>query len=187
VTSFGQIEHAWLTDVGVRPDHNQDSYAIQLAGDEEGWRHRGHLFLVADGWGSPRAGEIASDLAARIIPSNYRQHARKGPAQALRSAFGEANASIHERTRELGGMGTTSTVLLLRSDGVWVGHVGDTRCYRIRGDVIEQLSYDHSLVWEYAACITLIPTRSRTFPATSSTAAWAGAACAGGHRGAARG
>jgi protein phosphatase len=164
VTSFGQIEHACLTDAGVRRDHNQDSWAIQLAGDEESWRQRGHLFLVADGMGSHPAGMKASDLAAGIIPSSYQEHAQQGPAQALRSAFGEANASIHEKAREFGVMGTTSTVLLLRSDSVWVGHVGDTRCYRIRGDVIEPLSSDHSLVWEYARLHHLNPDEVKDFP-----------------------
>jgi protein phosphatase len=47
-------------------------------------------------------------------------------------------------------MGTTSTALLLRPEGVWIAHVGDSRAYRIRDGQIEQLSFDHSLVWEYA-------------------------------------
>jgi protein phosphatase len=178
VTSFGQIEHACLTDAGVRHEHNQDSWAIKLAGDEEGWRQQGHLFLVADGMGSHPGGEKASELAARIIPSSYQQHTlaariirssyqehvRQGPAQALRSAFEEANASIHEETREFVEIGTTSTVLLLRSNGAWVGHVGDTRCYRIRGDVIEQLTHDHSKVWEYARLHRLDPDEVEGIP-----------------------
>ena len=48
MTRFDQIEHACLTDVGVRRSHNQDNYAIQLAGDEEGWKLRGHLFQVLE-------------------------------------------------------------------------------------------------------------------------------------------
>src|SRR5207249_10699397 len=48
------------------------------------------------------------------------------------------------------GMGTTATALILRADGAWVGHVGDSRVYRIRAGMIEQLSFDHSLVWELA-------------------------------------
>src|SRR5262249_44230876 len=63
------------------------------------------------------------------------------------------NASIHARgqqNREFQGMGTTSTVLLVRPEGAWVGHVGDSRAYRIRDGQIEQLSFDHSLVWEMA-------------------------------------
>src|ERR1041385_8124152 len=47
-------------------------------------------------------------------------------------------------------MGTTGTALVIRPEGAWVGHVGDSRAYRIRGGLIEQLSFDHSLLWELA-------------------------------------
>ena len=153
VTRFDQIEHACLTDVGVRRSCNQDSLAIRLASDEESWRQRGHLFLVADGLGDHFGGEMASEQASQIIPHIYQEHARQGPPQALRRAFVEANASIHDcakKHRVFEGMGATSTALLLRPDGVWVAHVGDSRFYRIREEVIEQLSYDHSLLWEHA-------------------------------------
>ncbi len=94
MTRFDQIEHACLTDVGVRRSHNQDNYAIQLAGDEDGWRLRGHLFLVADGMGAHAVGEKASEQAAHVIPHIYHKHAEMGTTTALRRAFVEANASI---------------------------------------------------------------------------------------------
>jgi protein phosphatase len=153
VTRFDQIEHASLTDVGVRRSHNQDSHAVQLARDEEQWNLRGHLFLVADGMGAHAVGEKASEQAAGLIPHTYHKYAQQGAAAALRKAFVEANASIHafgQANREFEGTGTTTTALLLRPEGAWVGHVGDSRAYRIRDGLIEQLSYDHSLVWEYA-------------------------------------
>src|SRR6516225_3912390 len=154
VTGFDNIEHASLTDVGFRRSHNQDSHAILLASEEEQWRSQGHLFLVADGMGAHAVGELASELAAGVIPHAYHKQARQtSPAQALRKAFIEANSSIHhrgQRNREFEGMGTTSTALLLRPEGVWIAHVGDSRAYRIRDGQIEQLSFDHSLVWEYA-------------------------------------
>jgi protein phosphatase len=154
VTGFDNIEHASLTDVGFRRSHNQDSHAILLAGEEDQWRSQGHLFLVADGMGAHAVGEMASELAAGIIPHAYHKQARQtSPAQALRKAFIEANTSIHhrgQRNKEFEGMGTTGTALLLRPEGVWIGHVGDSRAYRIRDAVIEQLSFDHSLVWEFA-------------------------------------
>jgi protein phosphatase len=153
VIRFDQIEHEKLTDVGVRRSHNQDNYAIQLAPDEEEWRSRGHLFLVADGMGAHAVGEKASEQAVRVIPHTYLKHAQLGPAAALRKAFVEANASIHafgQANREFKGTGTTGTALLLRPEGAWIGHVGDSRAYRIRGGEIEQLTYDHSLLWEYA-------------------------------------
>jgi protein phosphatase len=167
VTRFDQIEHACVTDVGVRRSHNQDNHAVQLAGDDEQWRQRGHLFLVADGMGAHAVGEKASEQAAAVIPHTYHKYAPQGPAAALRKAFSEANASIHacgQQNREFEGMGTTSTALLLRPDGAWVGHVGDSRAYRVRGGVIEQLSYDHSLVWEYARLQQIDPDDVQDIP-----------------------
>ncbi|HEY7308406.1 MAG TPA: protein phosphatase 2C domain-containing protein [Gemmataceae bacterium] len=164
---FDQIEHASLTDVGVRRSHNQDSHAIQLARDDEQWRQRGHLFLVADGMGAHAVGEKASEQAAGLIPHTYHKHVPQGPAAALRKAFIEANASIHacgQQNREFEGMGTTTTALLIRPEGAWVGHVGDSRAYRIRNGVIEQLSYDHSLVWEYARLKRIDPDEVQDIP-----------------------
>ncbi len=168
MTRFDQIEHASLTDVGVRRSHNQDSFAIQLASDEEQWQQRGHLFLVADGMGAHAVGEKASEQAARLIPHTYLKHAPTGPAAALRKSFIEANASIHacgQQNREFAGMGTTTTALLLRPEGAWIGHVGDSRAYRIRDGWIEQLSYDHSLIWEYARIKQIDPDQVHDIPA----------------------
>ena len=151
---FDQLEYASLTDVGVRRSHNQDNLAVQLAADDAQWRQRGHLFLVADGMGAHAVGEKASEQAASVIPHTFLKHAQQGPpGAALRKAFTEANAHIHacgQANREFQGMGTTTTALLLRPEGAWVSHVGDSRVYRIREGWIEQLSYDHSLLWEYA-------------------------------------
>jgi protein phosphatase len=168
VIRFDQFEHASLTDVGVRRSHNQDNHAIQLARDEEQWLQRGHLFLVADGMGAHAVGEKASEQAAAIIPHTYQKHAPQGPVTALRKAFAEANASIHaygQQNSEFKGTGTTSTALLLRQEGAWIGHVGDSRAYRIRDGVIEQLSYDHSLLWEYARINRLDPSEVQGVPA----------------------
>jgi protein phosphatase len=156
-----------LSDVGVRRSHNQDNHAVQLAADEEQWQQRGHLFLVADGMGAHAVGEKASEQAARVIPHAYHKYAQQGPVPALRKAFIEANASIHacgQQNREFEGMGTTSTALLLLPEGAWVGHVGDSRVYRIRDGEIEQLSYDHSLVWEYARLKQMDPDDVQDIP-----------------------
>ncbi len=168
MTRFDQIEHACLSDVGVRRSHNQDAHAVQLAVEEDGWKMRGHLFLVADGMGAHAVGEKASEQAALVIPHIYQKHAQQqGAAASLRRSFVEANASIHacgQQNREFEGMGTTATALLLRPEGAWVGHVGDSRCYRIRGGLIEQLSYDHSLVWEYARVQHIDPDEVEDIP-----------------------
>src|SRR5262249_52091887 len=125
------------------------------------------LFLVADGMGAHAVGEKASELAARIIPHTYHKHAPQGPPAALRKAFIEANSTIHSQgqaNREFAGMGTTATALLVRPEGAWVGHVGDSRCYRIRDGQIEQLSFDHSLVWEYARRQKMNPNQVQGIP-----------------------
>src|SRR5437762_11519719 len=153
VIGFDRIEFASQTDVGIRRSHNQDAHASHLASDETQWQGRGHIFLVADGMGAHAVGELASKLAVDIIPHTYTKHAQEGPAPALRKAFVEANLSIHARgqqNREFEGMGTTATALLVRPEGAWIGHVGDSRAYRVRDGKIEQLSFDHSLVWELA-------------------------------------
>lgn len=167
MTRFDQIEHASLTDVGVRRSHNQDSHAIQLARDDEQWHERGHLFLVADGMGAHAVGEKASEQAAGLIPHTYQKYVHQGPKAALRKAFMEANASIHafgQQNREFAGTGTTTTALLIRPEGAWVGHVGDSRAYRIRDGMIQQLSYDHSWVWEYARIKRIDPSEVKDIP-----------------------
>jgi serine/threonine protein phosphatase PrpC len=153
VIGFKDIDFASLTDVGIRRSHNQDSFASLPATDLEQWQARGHVFLVADGMGAHAVGELASKLAADGIPHIYSKHAEEGPVAALRKAFVEANLSIHNRgqaNKEFEGMGTTAIALVIRPEGAWIGHVGDSRAYRIRAGKIEQLSFDHSLVWELA-------------------------------------
>ena len=167
VTLSDQIEYAVLTDVGVRRPHNQDNCIVQTASDEEHFRQQGHLYVVADGMGAHAVGEKASEQAVHVIPHTYNKYAHEGPIAALRKAFVEANASIHacgQANREFHGMGTTCTALLLRPDGAWVGHVGDSRAYRIRDGVIEQLTYDHSLVWEYARREQIDPSQVHDIP-----------------------
>src|SRR5207247_1597635 len=117
------------------------------------WQKVGHVFLVADGMGGHAVGELASKMAVDNIPHIFSKYAHEGAMAAVRRAFVEANASIYTRgkqNREFERMGTTGTALVLRPEGAWVGHVGDSRAYRIRGGVIEQLSFDHSLLWELA-------------------------------------
>jgi protein phosphatase len=162
-----QIEYAVLTDVGVRRTHNQDSCSAQTASDEERFQHHGHLYVVADGMGAHAVGEKASEQAVHVIPHTYHKYAHEGPGAALRKAFVEANASIHacgQANREFHGMGTTSTALLVRPEAAWIAHVGDSRAYRIRDGVIEQLTYDHSLVWEYARREKIDPSEVQDIP-----------------------
>jgi protein phosphatase len=160
-------EHAELTDVGVRRSHNQDNYGILLANSQDVWRERGHLFIVADGMGAHAVGELASEMAADLIVHTYQKNSQMGPGPALKKAFVEANERIHQRgqqNREFHGMGTTSTALVVRPEGAWVAHVGDSRAYRIRDQVVEQLSFDHSLQWELARRQQVSPDRIAGVP-----------------------
>ena len=148
------LEYCDLTDIGRRRANNQDAKAVLPPWSSEQYRRRGWLFLVADGMGAHAAGEMASALAAEHVPLLYEKTAPRSPPLALKSSIEQANAEIHtrgEHAADLRGMGTTCTVLALLPRGALVGHVGDSRAYRIRGDRIEQLSQDHSLAWQMEA------------------------------------
>ena len=139
------------TDIGRRRSNNQDSKAVLEPWSREVYKRRGWLFVVADGMGAHAAGEMASAIAAEQVPLVYEKLAGRSPALALRLAIEQANNEIHskgESSVDLKGMGTTCTALALVPRGALVGHVGDSRAYRVRGRRIEQLTRDHSLVWE---------------------------------------
>jgi protein phosphatase len=148
------LDYATLSDIGLRRSNNQDSLTVSLAGSEAAWRKRGDLFMVADGMGAHAAGELASKLATDTVPLAYSKLTDRSPPEAARAAVEEANALIHSRgqaSEDFKGMGTTCTTLILLPQGALVAHVGDSRCYRLRGSRIEQLTFDHSLVWEMRA------------------------------------
>jgi len=146
-----QVQYASISDIGFRRRNNQDSYTTQLSSDQETWLSRGHLFVVADGMGGHAVGELASKIAVDTLPLSYFKTKDCDIPEALKQATEAANASIHERgtaNRDFLRMGTTCTSLVLSPQGCVIGHVGDSRCYRIRGSRIDQLSFDHSLQWE---------------------------------------
>ncbi len=148
------LEQAALSDIGLRRGNNQDSFAVALAGDDTDWQRRGHLLMVADGMGAHAAGELASKMACESVPHTYRKSLDRSPADALRHAVSTANASIHDRGQanaEFQGMGTTCSALVLLPRHALVAHVGDSRVYRLRRGKLEQLTFDHSLVWEMMA------------------------------------
>lgn len=146
-----QVRYAALTDVGFRRQNNQDACVVQLAPDAETWQERGHLFVVADGMGGHAVGELASKIAVDTIPHAFDKLRQLNAKDALWAAIEAANAAIYDRgmqNKDFLRMGTTCTSLLLCPQGAIVGHVGDSRVYRIRNRLIDQLSCDHSLVWE---------------------------------------
>jgi len=161
------VSHHTRTDVGVKRSHNQDALVVGRAPNKDAWRVRGDLYVVADGMGAHAVGELASKLAVDTIRLSYTKSRGITSEDALKRAIVEANATIHERgqqNREFEGMGTTATALILGPEGAIVGHVGDSRCYRIRGELIEQISYDHSLVWEVARRQNVQPEDVKSVP-----------------------
>ena len=139
------------TDIGRRRSNNQDSKAVLPPSGSQQYRTRGWLFIVADGMGAHAAGEEASRIAAERVPLVYEKLSGRSPPLALRRSIEQTNAEINakgEGAAEFKGMGTTCTTLAILPRGALVGHIGDSRAYRIRGTTIDQLSRDHSLVWE---------------------------------------
>jgi PPM family protein phosphatase len=122
------------------------------------------LFAVADGMGGAKAGEIASRLAAAAVREEGSE--RVDVAEVIR----EANRRVFERARDdasASGMGTTMTVALVEDDYVTIGHVGDSRAYRLRDAALEQLTEDHSLVAELVRSGKLSPEDAVTHPQRS--------------------
>jgi len=149
-----QIEVAQLSDLGMRRLNNQDALAVVVTKDVNAWNTHGHLLMVADGMGAHAAGELASKLAVDNISHTYFKHRELYPPRALRQAIRDANATIHAKGQSspgFHGMGTTCSCLVLLPQGALVAHIGDSRVYRLRGEKLEQLTFDHSLVWEMAA------------------------------------
>ncbi len=145
------IRYASVSDIGFRRRNNQDSCAIRICSDQQTWREHGHLLMVADGMGGHAVGELASKIAADTVCHTFFKVRDLDVVDALRRSLETANATINERgslNRDFARMGTTCTSLVLCSQGAVIGHVGDSRAYRIRGDRIDQLTFDHSLHWE---------------------------------------
>ncbi len=139
------------TDVGMRRSNNQDASSVALAATPRLGKTRGSLFVVADGMGAHAAGELASQMAATLVPQAYLKRTEQTPPEALRDALLDAHAEIRKRGESdeaFRDMGTTCDALAILPEGALVGHVGDSRVYRLRDRTIEQLTFDHSLVWE---------------------------------------
>jgi PPM family protein phosphatase len=132
-------DQAARTDTGRQRNANEDSLFT-----------RATLFVVADGMGGAQAGEVASKTAAESFD---RELPQAPPERVLRETIEAANRTIHERARkdpDLAGMGTTITAAIVdpEAEEVAIGHVGDSRAYRLRGGRFERLTRDHSLVEE---------------------------------------
>jgi protein phosphatase len=155
------ITSAGRTDVGVIRSGNEDSF--RMIPD------RG-IFVVADGMGGHAAGEVASEMAVRIVADEI--HSLRGltdqqVADRMRAAIRTANGAIFQRTlteHDKRGMGTTVTALTLYGTRFLIGQVGDSRAYLMRDSRLSQLTKDHSYVQEQVDAGYLTPEQARTHP-----------------------
>jgi serine/threonine protein phosphatase PrpC len=155
------------TDVGLVRSENQDFGTYTTPVEERDSHTGGRLLIVADGMGGHRGGATASRLAGETIKAQYLGSETTDVAAALRDSVSRANARIYAEAQsnpELRGMGTTTSVLAVRDQLGWLAHVGDSRIYRIRGEAIEQLTDDHSLVATMVREGLLTPQEAETHP-----------------------
>ena len=134
------INTAYRSHVGLIRASNQDAVLYM---PQKG------LYGIADGMGGHNGGDIASQMAVDMLGQLIREPYPE--AEKLRKSIRTVNYMIYQRQMnepELCGMGTTLTVFSVREDRLILEHVGDSRAYRIRNGVLEQMSQDHSLVGE---------------------------------------
>lgn len=151
------------SDIGRQREANEDRCFFDA--------NRG-LFIVADGVGGHRAGETASEIAVKTVsrslfPAGGAAVYERGGgsvSDAIRRSIGEANEAIYtaaSQNPELHGMGTTIVVALQSDSGLHIAHVGDSRAYLIRDDLIRQLTEDHSYVAELVRAGRITPEEAR--------------------------
>ena len=137
------------SDIGKVREKNQDYFYISDPLDEV------QLYMLADGMGGYNGGEIASSLAVKsaqnYIENNFKdiEKDKESIIQLLGSAMEYANMVVYEKSKEnkdLEGMGTTLEICLIYNNKVFIGHVGDSRIYRIRKEFMRKLTQDHSYV-----------------------------------------
>ena len=138
---------AGATDTGHKRRRNEDAYVCEPP-----------LFAVADGMGGHQAGEVASRIAAAALREHVEALIREANRRIWQASLEDVSAS---------GMGTTVTVALVEDDLVTIGHVGDSRAYRVRDRQIEQLTDDHSLAAELERSGKLSAEEARSHPQRS--------------------
>ncbi len=149
------LEVATATDPGMVRSHNEDSIAADA---DIG------LAVLADGMGGYNAGEVASGIAVAMLTTEMKQALAAGAPHQIDPESGEplavkltkensakANLAIYQTAKsqpQYAGMGTTLVTALFYDNRVTVGHIGDSRLYRLRQDKLEQITRDHSLLQE---------------------------------------
>jgi protein phosphatase len=156
MTARVPLDVASLSHPGMVRTHNEDSIFVD---PEAG------LAVLADGMGGYSAGEVASGIAVNVISNGMLKELNSGrelskvdvasglthAALLLQQQIALANKGIYDAAQarpECAGMGTTLVSTVFFQNRVSIGHIGDSRCYRLRGDKFEQLTHDHSLLQE---------------------------------------
>ena len=139
---------AWgLTDVGNVREVNQDTFRMKRADGEEAG-----LFLVCDGMGGAKAGEVASRLAAEAFLEFMDGKWSEGcTEEQLRESYDRVNETVYDMAQsdpDYAGMGTTMVTAVCTEGRVLVGNVGDSRAYLLDENGARQITEDHSLVSE---------------------------------------
>jgi protein phosphatase len=126
------------------------------------------LFAVADGMGGQNAGEVASAIAMKTATDWFSTNAGNSlNVQMLEEMFAQTNSAVwgySQEHPETSGMGNTLTMMIAWGNNALVGHIGDSRLYRLRGDSLTQLTNDHSLVAEQVRLGKLTPEQARVHP-----------------------
>src|SRR5438034_1141890 len=163
------LDVASLSHPGMVRTHNEDS--IFVDGDAG-------LAVLADGMGGYSAGEVASGIAVNVVSSGLLPELESGRDMAkvdvqtglthaallLQQQIAAANKGIYEAAQqrpECAGMGTTLVATVFFQNRVSIGHIGDSRCYRLRADKFEQLTHDHSLLQEQIDSGMLTPEQAK--------------------------
>lgn len=154
------MKYAFSTDIGKRRKNNED--AVFACDDNP----KANVYIVADGMGGHKAGEVASNTAIRIVASLL---CGKEPIsnEAIINAIESANKEIFNMSRsdkELEGMGTTIVIAIVNSKELTIAHVGDSRAYLITKDGIQRLTIDHSWVQELINSGSLSQSEAKDHP-----------------------
>lgn len=154
-----------ISDIGKNREKNQDAYYMSL---EENFP----LYLVADGMGGHRSGEVASTMAMDIIKNEFllsKNHLtnEENILKTIKESIEKANTRIYLKSKEseeCNGMGTTMTLGYIFNGKVFIGHVGDSRAYLIRDKEINQITEDHSYVNELLKLGSITPEEAENHP-----------------------
>jgi protein phosphatase len=161
------FDFASLSDRGRVRLNNEDACGHFIPATEAEIEDKGVVFVVADGMGGHRGGEIASQIAVRTIMAFYSVNGDEDRQHALARAFREANQTILQEAvadSTLFGMGTTCTAVALHRGRAYFAHVGDSRAYFMRRGALRQVTNDHSIVGEMVRSGILSDEDARTHP-----------------------